>query len=74
MIWERGKNVLYTVISKEQFLEIPETKPASEYINGEIFPKSMPQGEHSLEANAISLAKAIGSHWALKIVSIGSAM
>lgn len=34
-------------LTLEQFLKLPETKPASEYINGEIFPKSMPQGEHS---------------------------
>lgn len=29
-------------------LEQPETKPASEYINGEIIQKSMPEGLHSL--------------------------
>ncbi len=34
-------------LTLEQFLKLPETKPASEYINGKIFPKSMPQGEHS---------------------------
>lgn len=31
----------------EEFLKLPETKPASEFINGEIIQKSMPQGEHS---------------------------
>jgi len=30
-----------------QFLDLPETKPASEYINGDIIQKPMPQGEHS---------------------------
>jgi Uma2 family endonuclease len=31
----------------ESFLQLPETKPASEYIDGEISQKPMPQGEHS---------------------------
>ena len=30
-----------------EFLELPETKPASEYINGEIIQKPMPKGRHS---------------------------
>ena len=33
--------------SLETFLELPETKPASEFINGQINQKVMPQGEHS---------------------------
>jgi Uma2 family endonuclease len=32
----------------EKFLQLPETKPASEFINGNIAQKPMPQGEHSL--------------------------
>lgn len=32
----------------EQFLTLPETKPASEYIEGEIVQKTMPKGKHSL--------------------------
>ncbi|MDZ7958308.1 MAG: Uma2 family endonuclease [Aulosira sp. DedQUE10] len=32
----------------EEFLQLPETKPASEYIDGKISQKLMPQGEHSL--------------------------
>jgi Uma2 family endonuclease len=32
----------------EQFLALPETKPASEYIAGNIIQKPMPQGKHSL--------------------------
>jgi Uma2 family endonuclease len=31
----------------EEFLELPETNPASEFINGQISQKPMPQGEHS---------------------------
>ncbi|UWU48729.1 Putative restriction endonuclease [Limnospira platensis C1] len=30
-----------------EFLELPETQPAREYINGKIIQKPMPQGEHS---------------------------
>ncbi|AUT00621.1 hypothetical protein CLI64_09575 [Nostoc sp. CENA543] len=33
--------------SLEEFLKLPETKPASEYINGEIWQKPMPKGRHS---------------------------
>jgi Uma2 family endonuclease len=35
-------------ITLESFLAIPETKPASEYIDGKIVQKPMPQGKHSL--------------------------
>lgn len=31
-----------------EFLELPETKPAKEYIDGTVIPKPMPQGKHSL--------------------------
>ncbi|MBC1268956.1 Uma2 family endonuclease [Trichormus variabilis FSR] len=31
----------------EEFLKLPKTKPASEYIDGKIYQKLMPQGEHS---------------------------
>jgi Uma2 family endonuclease len=34
-------------LTLEEFLKLPETKPASEFINGEIFQKPIPQGEHS---------------------------
>ena len=35
-------------LSLESFLAFPETKPASEYIDGKIVQKPMPQGKHSL--------------------------
>ena len=35
------------VLTLEEFLKLPETKPASEYIDGRIILKPMPQGEHS---------------------------
>jgi len=34
-------------ISLAEFLQLPETKPASEYIDGKIYQKPMPQGKHS---------------------------
>ncbi|BAZ02172.1 hypothetical protein NIES37_61830 [Tolypothrix tenuis PCC 7101] len=34
-------------LTLEEFLQLPETKPASEYIDGQIIPKPMPQGKHS---------------------------
>jgi Uma2 family endonuclease len=34
-------------ITLEEFLELPETKPANEYIDGEIIQKPMPKGKHS---------------------------
>lgn len=35
-------------IALEEFLTLPETKPYSEYINGKIEQKPMPQGQHSI--------------------------
>ena len=35
-------------ITLEEFLLLPETKPASEYIDGKIIQKPMPQGHHSI--------------------------
>ncbi len=34
-------------ISLDEFLALPETKPASEYIDGKIIQKPMPKGKHS---------------------------
>ncbi len=34
-------------LSLTEFLELPETKPASEYIDAKIYQKPMPQGKHS---------------------------
>lgn len=34
--------------SLEEFLKLPETEPASEYIDGRSIQKPMPQGEHSV--------------------------
>lgn len=34
-------------LTLDQFLKLPETKPASEFIDGRIIQKPMPQGKHS---------------------------
>lgn len=36
-----------TALTLAEFLKLPETKPASEYIDGQIVQKPMPQGKHS---------------------------
>jgi hypothetical protein len=35
-------------LTLEDFLALPETKPASEFIDGKIIQKPMPQGKHSV--------------------------
>jgi len=41
-------NPIAPTLTLEQFLDLPETKPASEFGQGVITQKPMPQGEHSL--------------------------
>jgi len=43
-------------LTLKEFLKLPETKPASEYIDGEIYQKPMPQGEHSILQTRLSRA------------------
>lgn len=40
--------------SLEEFLKLPETEPASEYIDGKIHQKPMPQGKHSIIQTELS--------------------
>ena len=40
-------STIQKTITLEEFLKLPETKPASEFINGRIYQKPMPQGKHS---------------------------
>lgn len=44
-------------LTLDEFLSLPETEPASEYIDGEVIQKPMPQGKHS--RIQYSLCKAI---------------
>lgn len=55
------------VVTLEESLKLPETKPASEYIDGQVIQKTMPQGKHSriqgkflLAINAIIEQQKIG--------------
>ncbi|MGF1604207.1 MAG: Uma2 family endonuclease [Thermosynechococcaceae cyanobacterium] len=45
-----------TKLTLEAFLKLPETKPASEYIDGQIIQKPMPQGKHSRIQGELLLA------------------
>ncbi len=36
------------ILTLEEFLQLPETKPASEFIDGQIYQKTMPQGKHNV--------------------------
>jgi Uma2 family endonuclease len=48
-------------LSVEEFLKLPETKPASEYTHGQIYQKPMPQGEHStLQSSLVTAINEIG--------------
>jgi Uma2 family endonuclease len=47
-------------ITLEEFLQLPETKPASEFIHGQIIQKPMPQGEHStLQGELVTVINAV---------------
>ena len=42
------KSMIQTRLTLEAFLQQPETKPAQEFIDGHVYTKPMPQGEHSI--------------------------
>jgi Uma2 family endonuclease len=47
-------------LTLEAFLQLPETKPASEYIDGQIIQKPMPQGKHSkLQGKLVTVINAV---------------
>ena len=43
-------------LTLEEFLAMPETKPASEYVDGVVIPKPMPQGKHSILQRELSVS------------------
>lgn len=47
MVQASTPSVAKPPLTLEEFLAMPETKPASEFIDGEVFQKPMPQGKHS---------------------------
>ena len=50
-----------TKLTLDEFLELPETEPASEYINGRIYQKQMPQRKHSkLQTSLVSAINQTG--------------
>ena len=50
-----------TKITLDEFLKLPETKPYSEYINGQIIQKPMPQGKHSkLQGKLVTAINNVG--------------
>ena len=44
------------MVTLEEFLALPETKPASEYIDGKIIQKPMPKGKHSTIQGELTIA------------------
>ncbi len=48
--------ILSSNLSLTEFLQLPETKPASEYIDAKIYQKPMPQGKHSRIQTRLSTA------------------
>jgi Uma2 family endonuclease len=44
------------ILTLEEFLKLPETKPASEYIDGQIIQKPMPKGKHSAVQGELIIA------------------
>ena len=44
-----------TRLTLEEFLSLPETKPGSEYLDGEVMQKSMPTVDHAIIQRLISL-------------------
>lgn len=47
------------MLTLEAFLKLPETKPASQYIDGKIIQKPMPQAKHSKTKVLSSLSSSI---------------
>lgn len=52
--------ILNKTLSLEEFLNLPETQPANEYINGQIIQKPIPQGKHStIQGELVTVINAI---------------
>ncbi|MBP0014715.1 MAG: Uma2 family endonuclease [Roseofilum sp. SBFL] len=51
-----------TQLSLEEFLQLPETQPSSEYIDGHIYTKPMPKGRHSaIQTRLVSAINQVGT-------------
>ena len=52
--------ILAKALTLEEFLDLPETKPASEYLDGQIIQKPMPKGKHSaVQGELVSVINSI---------------
>ena len=45
-----------SALTLAEFLKLPETKPASDYLEGKVYQKPMPQGEHSTLQSRLTAA------------------
>ncbi|WP_254174921.1 Uma2 family endonuclease [Planktothrix pseudagardhii] len=60
--------ILNKTLSLEEFLKLPETKPASEYMDGQIIQKPMPQGKHSkLQGKLVTVINNIAEEQAIAL-------
>jgi Uma2 family endonuclease len=59
---EKTKMVLAPtkILTLKEFLELPETKPASEYIDAQVIQKPIPKGKHSaIQGEFVSTINAV---------------
>ncbi|MEA5508176.1 Uma2 family endonuclease [Crocosphaera sp. UHCC 0190] len=55
-------------LTLDEFLQLPETKPSKEYINGQIIQKPMPQGKHSrIQGKLVSTIETLATQSSLAI-------
>ncbi|WP_107669720.1 Uma2 family endonuclease [Cyanothece sp. BG0011] len=55
-------------LTLDEFLQLPETKPAQEYVNGQITQKPMPQGKHSrIQGKLVSIIEQLGTESSIAI-------
>jgi putative transposase len=58
------------ILFLEEFLKQPETKLASEYINGRVYQKPMPQGKHSCLQTRFSSEINQIKDWAIRVLEV----
>jgi Uma2 family endonuclease len=56
MVQAPNRPVTTPPLTLAAFLAMPETKPASEFVDGEIFQKPMPKGKHSIVQRELTFA------------------
>ncbi|MGK7879381.1 MAG: Uma2 family endonuclease [Crocosphaera sp.] len=55
-------------LTLDEFLQLPETKPAQEYINNKIIQKPMPQGKHSrIQGKLVSIIEQLATESSIAI-------